>query len=210
MYPLVPPRPHTAHPTAHSPFSSSPPILTPLSARRHSFGPSQLECSDYIGAVTDACTSAPDTEGCDELYEGWCAAASAWEGRGNALAPDASSNSSLAHYCESSAAYAALPSPAPAASPSPAPAPTPSPSPDMHGGSSPAPAAAACVSDPTRPECATYVYPDASVAADVTSLCNMMPYMPGCIIRDACTVGGEMAGWGTAGGGAGVVGVPAD
>ncbi|KAG2448740.1 hypothetical protein HYH02_006094 [Chlamydomonas schloesseri] len=148
----------------------------------------QIECTDYISAVTDACTSAPETEGCSQLYQGWCAAAVAWEGRGNTLAPDAIANSSLAYFCEPSAAYAALPSPAPSPVPAPVPSPATTPSP---GGSSPAPAPAAdaCVADPTRLECTTFVYPAASVAADITSLCRMMPYMPGCIIRDACTAG---------------------
>ncbi|KAG2432986.1 hypothetical protein HXX76_008714 [Chlamydomonas incerta] len=145
----------------------------------------QLGCPDYIGALAAACAAAPNTEGCAELYEGWCAAAAAWEGRGNALAADAIANSSLVYYCKPSAAYAALPSPAPAAA-SPSPAPSPS---SVPSGSSPAPAAAACVWDPTRAECGAYVYPSTSVLADVTSLCKMMPYMPGCIIAGACVAG---------------------
>ncbi|KAG2432990.1 hypothetical protein HXX76_008718 [Chlamydomonas incerta] len=95
------------------------------------------------------------------------------------------------------------------ASPSPAPAPSPSPSPFLSpsgtlqsdtgsGGASsssaasPPPAtslAAVCVADGSSPMCVSYVYPDASVAADLVNLCAAMPYMPGCSIRDACRAG---------------------
>ncbi|KAG2448735.1 hypothetical protein HYH02_006089 [Chlamydomonas schloesseri] len=95
----------------------------------------------------------------------------------------------------------------PVASPPPSPAPAPSPSPPGTlqpegggggGGGTPSSAASppaatslavVCVADGTNPMCVSYVYPNTSVAADLTNLCAAMPYMPGCSIRDACRAG---------------------
>ncbi len=87
-------------------------------------------------------------------------------------------------FCPASALAAAPPPPAPrppptSSSPSP---PPPSPTTGGGGGNS------QCVSNPTSNGCASYVYPAASVQADIQSLCGEMPDMPGCSIRQACTV----------------------
>ncbi|KAG2490414.1 hypothetical protein HYH03_011214 [Edaphochlamys debaryana] len=67
---------------------------------------------------------------------------------------------------------------------------SPSPSPSHGDDHSPSPSASdACILTPDLPECASYVYPDAAIAADVTSLCDDMPYMPGCTIHTECTAG---------------------
>ncbi len=56
------------------------------------------------------------------------------------------------------------------------------------GAPPPSPSSDACVSNPTSNGCAGYVYPAASVQADIQSLCTSMPDMPGCSIRSACLV----------------------
>jgi hypothetical protein len=45
-----------------------------------------------------------------------------------------------------------------------------------------------CVADPTAAACASYTYPAAAVTADITSLCNSMPDMPGCSLSRSCQV----------------------
>ena len=54
---------------------------------------------------------------------------------------------------------------------------------------SPPPGTPPCVANSSLPECGAYQYPDASIAADLDSLCSSMSYMPGCSIRSACKVG---------------------
>lgn len=47
----------------------------------------------------------------------------------------------------------------------------------------------ACASDPTDPQCEAYVYPDGRALADAKLNCDMMPFMVGCNILEACENG---------------------
>eukprot|EP00892_Ulva_mutabilis_P009424 jgi/Ulvmu1/6854/UM031_0059.1 len=47
----------------------------------------------------------------------------------------------------------------------------------------------ACASDPTDPECESYVYPDDLALADAKTNCQMMPFMVGCNVLEACENG---------------------
>jgi len=47
-------------------------------------------------------------------------------------------------------------------------------------------AAADCVQDPTQDSCSNYTLPVAVVQQDLSSLCNMMKYMPGCTVMNLC------------------------
>ncbi len=45
-----------------------------------------------------------------------------------------------------------------------------------------------CIHNPTTRNCTDYEYPDSSIRADMSELCEMMPYMVGCSIQRQCEV----------------------
>ena len=49
--------------------------------------------------------------------------------------------------------------------------------------------ASPCLTDPSQPQCANYVYPAASIEQDIDSNCQAMPWMVGCSVRRACAEG---------------------
>ncbi|GFR45649.1 hypothetical protein Agub_g7059 [Astrephomene gubernaculifera] len=121
---------------------------------------SQISCPDYLGGIVGLCSGMPSMKGCG-IYTSWCNASAAWQQAGNG---------NLGSYCP------ALNSPPPSPSP---PLPPPSPPPPAH----------LCVTNSSLPRCASYEYPAVSIAADLISLCNDMPYMPGCTVMSACQSG---------------------
>ena len=45
-----------------------------------------------------------------------------------------------------------------------------------------------CIHNPTTRNCTDYEYPESSIRADMSELCEMMPYMVGCSIQRQCEV----------------------
>ena len=43
-----------------------------------------------------------------------------------------------------------------------------------------------CILNPEDQSCASYIYSEANITADLTSLCNAMGFMPGCTIWAKC------------------------
>ncbi|EFJ45001.1 hypothetical protein VOLCADRAFT_94692 [Volvox carteri f. nagariensis] len=50
----------------------------------------------------------------------------------------------------------------------------------------PPPPADPCILNSTDPSCKSYKYPDSAALANINTLCNSMPDMPGCAIARAC------------------------
>lgn len=48
-----------------------------------------------------------------------------------------------------------------------------------------------CIAMPSMPNCTDYTYPTSNATADITSLCNAMPFMTGCSISNICATGGS-------------------
>ncbi|GFR45650.1 hypothetical protein Agub_g7060, partial [Astrephomene gubernaculifera] len=128
---------------------------------------SMMSCGDYLRTYADICTRTPYAAGC-EVYTYWCNASLAWEQSGN---------SSISYYCPRNSSNSQLP---PSSNPLKPPSPYSPP---------PPPAGPPCVLNSSLPECVSYEYPAASIAADLNSLCTSMPYMPGCTVMSACQNG---------------------